>query len=179
MALVNTSISKVSINRIIKRLKQIQNSKINYWFFRYSLNWIKNRANTLLNQRTVGFKTSKVRDWDITITENGGKLENKDPNSGAIEFGIGIVGQFYKNPKAKNDPHIPASENGYQYMMNDHSETNWGWTFKLEDGQYIYTKGYGGKSFLYDSFVEYVQKQKYIEFYQRALDKVMKGIAVK
>ena len=168
-----------SINNVISKLKKIQNrfDKINYWYIRYSLNWIKNRANTLLDQRTNGYNSSNAREWNVFIENGVGKLENADPNSGAIEFGIGIIGSQGGNSKAKNDPRIVAMENNYQYMVNDHSQTNWGWTFQLPNGQYIYTRGYGGKSFLFDSLMEYINMGKAYEFYQKAFDKVMKGIA--
>lgn len=171
--------STKSINQVISRLKKIQQSqgKINYWFFRYSLNWIKNRANTLLDQRSNGYNSSHAREWNIIINGNSAKLENRDPNSGAIEFGIGIIGQMYKNEKAINDPHIIANENGYQYnQYSEYKDDNWGWTFQLPNGQYIYTQGYGGKSFLFDSLMEYKHSNKAYEFYQKAFDKVMKGI---
>lgn len=170
---------KKSINNIKKKLRLIQkkSSKIDYWFLRYSLNWIKNRAITLLNQRTNGYNSSNAREWQITIYGNEGKLENQDMNSGAIEFGIGTIGQFNINDKAKNDPRLVAQENNYIYNQSSKfKDSNMGWTFMLPDGRYIYTQGYGGKSFLFDAFIEYLSKKKYNEFYQKAFDKIMKNI---
>lgn len=171
--------STKSINQVISRLKKIQKrqGKINYWFFRYSLNWIKNRANTLLDQRSNGYNSSHAREWNIIIYENSAILENQDPNSGAIEFGTGIVGKYLKDPKARNDPHIPAQENNYQYNVESASKNDGYWTYKLPFNEmYITTRGYGGKSFLFDSLMEYKHKNLAFKFYQKAFDKVMKGI---
>lgn len=171
-----------SINDVIKRLKLIQRNadRVDYWFFDFSLRWIKNRANDLLDQRTNGYKSSNARDWKINIYDHNAILENKDMNSGAIEFGIGIKGQQNANLKAKNDPRIVAQENNYVYNQSSkYKDDTFGWTFQLPNGNYIYTHGYGGKSFLFDAFMEYLSKNMHNIFYQRAFDKVMKGIEVK
>ena len=172
-----------SINKIISNLKRIKKSseKIDYWFFRYSLQWIKERANALLDQRTNGYNSSQAREWTITYSRYNAKLENLDPNSGAIEFGIGIVGQEQKHESAKNDPHIVASENNYIYNQSSkYKNSEGGWNFYLPNGTLLVNfKGYGGKSFLYDSFMEYVQKDLHLTMYKRAFDKVMKSVIKK
>ena len=180
---VKVEISKSAINKIVSKLKavKINQDRINYLFFRYSLNWVKNRANTLLDQRTNGYYSSMAREWDIIIYNNVAKLENKDPNSGAIEFGVGIIGKYLKDPQSRNAPHVPAQENGYQYNVDSpYKDKDGYWTYYLPNmDMYIRTRGYGGKSFLYDSIVEYIQTEKYKMFYEQAFNKVMKGIAVK
>ena len=172
-----------SINKVISKLTKIQNSasRIDYWFFRYSLNWIKNRANTLLDQRTNGYNSSIARQWNIHYYNTSAILENQDPNSGAIEFGIGMTGLLeHKHPKAKNYNKGVAYENGYKFDVDSpYKDNNRNWSFQLPDGRWITTSGYVGKSFLFDAFMEYKQKKKYVELYQKAFDKVMKGIGKK
>lgn len=174
-----------SINQIISRLKKVQqnSNKIDYWFFRYSLTWIKNRANTLLDQRVnkdYPHPTTLAREWTITYSSTSSKLENVDPNSGAIEFGIGIVGETERHSKSINDVRKNAIDSGYIYNQPSESkDETGGWNFYI-DGNYIASfHGYPGKGFLYDSLMEYIQKKKYVEFYQKAFDKVMKGIIPK
>lgn len=165
----------ISIKKVIANLKKIQssNERMIYWFFRYSLNWIKNRANTLLNQRTNGYNSSKAREWTITYNKDYAKLENNDLNSGAIEFGIGYVGENYNQ-------HIASHQNGWDYNIPTQYKDQKGfWSFQLPNGTWITTRGYVGKSFLFDAFMEYKQTNKYSEFYQKAFDKVMKGIGKK
>jgi len=169
-----------SFDRVIKNLQKVQDSAstIDYWFFRYSLNWIKNRANTLLDQRTNGYNSSIARQWTIKYYNTFAILENDDPNSGAIEFGIGMTGLLqHKHPKAQNYNKGVAFENGYKYDVDSpYKDEHRNWSFKLPDGRWITTSGYVGKSFLFDAIMQYKQQKKYLEFYKRAFDKVMKGI---
>lgn len=170
--------TRKSVHKVISNLKKVKKlqSKIRYWFIKYSFTWIKNRANKLLNQRTNGYNSSNARSWEMKIYDTYGIMNNLDPNSGAIEFGIGIKGQQGPNTKAKNDVRIIASENGYKYNVpSDSKDDSGGWSFYLPDGTYIYTHGYGGKSFLYDALMEYKQKNIAIEMYKKAFDKVMGG----
>lgn len=176
------NVTNKSINNIISNIKKIQknSSKINYWFFRYSLTWIKNRANTLLDQRVNKdnpHPTTLARTWNIKYNENNAILENIDPNSAAIEFGIGIFGEQNLNSKVKNDQRKIAQESGYQYNVISNSKNEKGqWSFYIGDKFIVNYSGYAGKGFLYDSFMEYLQNKKYNEFYQKAFDKVMKSI---
>lgn len=168
-----------SFNKVISNLRKIQkkSNSIDYWFFRYSLNWIKNRANTLLDQRTNGYNSSIARQWTIKYYNTFAILENNDPNSGAMEFGIGLTGLYEMHPNAKNNIKNVAFENGYDYdRESPHKDMYRNWSFQLPDGRWITTNGYGGKSFLFDAVMEYKQNKKYIEFYQKAFDKIMKGV---
>ena len=86
----------------------------------------------------------------------------------------------HKHPKAKNYNKGVAYENGYKFDVDSpYKDDNRNWSFQLPDGRWITTSGYVGKSFLFDAFMEYKQKNKYSEFYQKAFDKVMKGIGKK
>ena len=173
------SSTKKSIHQVVSKLKKIKKAQIsiNYWFIKYSFNWIKKEANKKLNKRTRGYNSSMARQWKMNIYATYGMLENLEPNSGAIEFGIGIVGQQNTDKRAVNDVRQVAKENGYMYNMpSDSKDDTGGWLFYLPDGTAIYTHGYGGKSFLYDTLIEYKDKKIYLEMYQKAFDKVMKGI---
>lgn len=174
-----TSSTRKSIKKVIRKLRRIQanSGRINYWFFRYSLMWIKNRANTLLDQRTNGYNSSIARQWTIDYFDTFALLKNDDPNSAAIEFGIGVKGQTEVNSKVNSDIKMVALENGYQYNVPSEFKSDDGsWTFKLPDGKYITISGYAGKSFLYDSLMEYYARGLYNSLYQKAFDKVMRGI---
>lgn len=173
-------INKSAIDNIIKNIQKVQNLlrfKINYLFLQYSLNWIRKRAIELLDQRTNGYKSSNARQWEIINNGYSAKLINQDPNSASIEFGIGIKGQNEINENAQNDPRIIALKNGYKYnQKSDYKDDNGYWTFRLDDGTFLTINGYGGKSFLYDSLVEFIQKNMYYACYKKAFDEVMGGI---
>lgn len=164
------------LNKVIKNLKNIKNSsvEINTLFIDLSLQWIRDRANTLLDNdlryapHTFG---TNIREWEITITNNYGKLENRYENSAAIEFGIGTVG--------KNNPTTHAQKSSWQYNLGGNLRINdtGAWSFYDQRGEFWFNfKGYKGKSFLYDALMEYKDTKMYEIFYQQAFDIVMRKV---
>lgn len=165
------------INKIINNLKNIKNSanEIDTLFIKLSLEWIRDKANTLLDNNLSyepnTFGTS-IREWDIIINSNYGKLENRYENSASVEFGIGIVG--------KNNPTIHAQDSSWQYGVGYNLRINddsLGWTFRDQNGKlWINFTGYEGKSFLYDALMEYKDNKMYEFFYQQAFDRIMRKV---
>lgn len=164
------------LSKVLKNMKAIQQvlpSEVDYLFIDSSLDWISKRANENLNVRTQNFWGSDAREWTKTIFGSYGILRNKDENSASIEFGIGNVGARF-NGIINN---IAKSE-GWQYNVPSVSkDANGRWTFQdTRTGIWMTISGYQGKAFLYDAFVEYMQNKIWLNLYQVAFDKVMKGV---
>lgn len=162
------------VDKIIDNLQRIKKSSknINYLFIDKSLNWIKTQANKNLDARTNGYDSSNAREWTKKIYQNKGTLENNDMNSASIEFGIGRVGA------TRSLSNVVALENSYEYdRPSQYKDDNGYWTFMDNNtGIYITTRGYIGKSFLYDAFAEYMMNKHWVELYNEAFDEIMRGI---
>ena len=54
------SSTRKSIHQVVSKLKKIKKAQIsiNYWFIKYSFNWIKKEANKKLNQSFFDYLTS-------------------------------------------------------------------------------------------------------------------------
>lgn len=164
-----------NLNSIINKLKQIKKSKslIDHTFMDIALDRIITRANSILDTRSQHIYGSNARSWTKTIYRNHAILENNDMNSAAIEFGIGIVGELSSVEEVKQ------LTKKYKYNVpSEYKDDQGRWSFRDANTGIFFRdfSGYVGKSFLYDTFVEYMQNKLWIEDYQRAFDKVMRGI---
>lgn len=68
----------------------------------------------------------------------------------AVEYGIGIVG--------KNNRAYGASENFYEYDVNNHG--NYGWVYKDDSGNTHWTKGYEGRNVYYYTYIEIIKNME-------------------
>lgn len=158
--------------KTLNKLKKISESfdKINEQFFKQSFTWIKRRANRYLDKsvnKNNPHPTTYAREYTIHYYgKDSAVMINDEPNSAAIEFGIGQEG--------KAEPHALASEVGYRYDVNNHEF--YGWTFTLPNGTVVHTYGYGAKSFLYRALRDYINTGKYIEIYQKLMDRRLRSI---
>lgn len=164
-----------NLDTVVKNLRKVKNKitkKTNNLFLKNSAKWISNRADQLLEislTHESGYFHTNIKEWNIIITDNYVKLENNYENSAAVEFGIGVVG--------KENPHEHASQSYYQYDMRWNTDEQGRWSFYDQNGDFWYKfSGYKGKSFLYNAFMEYLQNKIYIQIYQEAFDKAMKGV---
>lgn len=163
------------LNKVINNLNNIKNNikNIDYEFINLSLEWVANKANINLDKRLNNpphFFGSSARSWTKKIYSTFGILENNDMNSASIEFGIGR--------KGKEKPNLQALENGYVYdKPSEFKDDNGNWVFQdVYTGLWIKFNGYEGKSFLYDTFSEYMLSNEWQKLYKIAFDKTMKGI---
>lgn len=188
--------NKISVNKVINNLTRIKKAlqkDIEKRFIHESLIWIANRANAILEQRTTGYHSSNAREWEYTYDQatHSGRLENKDMNSAAIEFGIGRYG---KNFQSNNSS--AARSAGWEWdVPSQYKDDNGCWVFKDKNGNLIglrtiinengqkqqerYFNGYQGKSFLFDAFIEYKDKEIYKEIYQKAFDNIIPNVIIK
>ena len=164
----NTTSTRKVINKL-KKLHEYQNN-IDQDFLSKSLEWIEKRAIKNLDEtvnKDFPHPTSFARDYMIIINGNSAKLVNTDPNSAAMEFGIGIEG--------KVSPHKLAQEQNYKYDVNNHNVD--GWSFTLPNGKRIITWGYGAKSFMYKALVEYMDSKQWLKIYQKLIDKKLRRLS--
>lgn len=168
------------IKNVINNLMTIEKKqdKILSVFLNLSYDYIVEKAiETLmprLNNEPDLFDTNITNPsgWEKIIT-NFGKgiiIQAIDDNSASIEFGIGIEG--------KKIPHVLANQVGYEYDVPSQSKDEFGrWTFLEKNTQKWYVKysGYDGKSFLYDTFIDYFYSDKWVELYDLATQKVLKS----
>lgn len=169
-----------NLDKTIKNLKKVRNSienKIFSLFIKKSLIWIRDRAINILESKLsfspnwFGTNVTNVSSWSIRqISAKSFVLENNYENSAAIEFGIGVKGQ--------ENPHELAQENGYEYnQYSESKDLNGTFTFTDQNDQVWYRfSGYVGKSFLYDSLMEYKQNDIWKQIYQQAFDEIMRGV---
>lgn len=163
--------SRTSKNKVITRLRRIRDNqnKIITEFLKLSLNWIEKKANSNLDKsvnKDFPHPTTQAREYSHNFYKNRAVLSNDEPNSAAIEFGIGQEGLA--------DPHPLSAQEGYLYDVNGHGFE--GWEFYLPDGTKVHTYGYGAKAFLYKALVEYMDKKIWVQMYQSAVDKVLRRI---
>lgn len=163
------------LNRVLQNLQNVRKSlydNVEYLFIDYSLEWIKKRANANLDKRTSHFWGSDAREWTKKIYKTYGMLENQDMNSASIEFGIGRTGAGF------SEISTIAKEQGWEYDVPSVNKDSLGrWTFKdARTGIWVTFSGYQGKSFLYDAFIEYMQDRVWVELYEKAFNKCMRGV---
>ncbi len=173
--------TKQVITNLKNIVKNIKNNEINKLAIKYSLIWISNRANEILKERVnnpIGTFGSNVLEWDLIVTENIGKLQNKFNNSASIEFGIGIVGEKNQYNISLDGATIP-----YRYNVpSEHKQDDGSWKFidektgaKIGFGANKFY-GYEGKSFLYDSCMEFIWNDMWGKLYEQAFNKTMERI---
>lgn len=171
------------LNQVVNKLNNLKNSQliIRRLFFEKTANYIINQATEILLTRLdnplntfdsdIVDKDSPNRCWDIDYTDNKVTITNKFDNSASVEFGIGVVGQ--------NSPHSEASNAGYVYNVASPAKDTLGrWTFIEQNTGQLYFKysGYKGKSFLYDSLVEYYFQKMWGKLYEEAFAEVFKKL---
>ena len=139
------SLSEESIDALIDTLKGIKKSKqkMASEITRLSLHQMKDYAQERV-RKTVG-KTGYPptgeleQNFQIKRNRSKGTLKNVHPNSAAVEFGTGIVGE--------SSPHPLAGEQSYQYDVNEHGEQGWDYGENHE----FHTQGEVAHRFMYDS----------------------------
>lgn len=168
------------INQVINNLRKVRNAinnDINSLFINKSLEWIRDRAIEILTTKLsnppnwFGTNVLDTSTWVIKkISKNSYILENTYENSASIEFGIGIV--------AEENPHNWAEEAHYKYNEpSEYKDLNGCWTFTDQNDEVWYRfRGYEGKSFLYDAFMEYKQNNIWVKKYQEAFDEIMRSV---
>lgn len=168
------------INQVINNLRKVRNSinnDINSLFITKSLEWIRDRAIEILSIKLknppnwFGTNVLDKSTWFIKqISKNSYILENTYENSASIEFGIGIV--------AEENPHGWADEAHYEYNKpSEYKDLNGRWSFKDQNDTVWYRfRGYEGKSFLYNAFMEYQQNNIWVKKYQEAFDEIMRSV---
>ena len=164
--------------KVVNNLKKIQNSAIDIdtLFIRKSLEWIRDRANINLDNRSTHFWGSEARLWNIKIYATYGILENQDMNSGAIEFGIGLEGA--KSDLSEYNRTYSDIDSRYAYdLPSEYKDDKGYWTFHdARTDRWLTFRGYMGKSFLYDALMEYKQNKMWVKLYQEAFDEIMRSI---
>lgn len=163
------------LKKVINNLTNIKKSAndIDRLFIQLSLEWIKNRANEILDSdlsyapNTFG---TNIREWDIIINNHSGRLENKYENSAGVEFGVGVVGEM--------NPTIHAQNSHWQYNTSYGEKDDEGaWSFYDQNGKFWYKfTGYKGKSFLYKALMEYKDYKIWYILYQQAFDTIMRKV---
>lgn len=115
--------------KIIKNQKKIIAEQMIPEYLRRSAEWIKNRANEILNQSDIGVEIAQniSSSWYIeNISNNRIKLFNVSWKSAYVEFGVGIVGA--------NQPHPNASNTNYEYNVEtQYKNLDGSWVFSVAD----------------------------------------------
>lgn len=158
---INEAIKK--LNKFKKNLSQIENE-----FCYESCKWLQEKANMNLDNSTLGFNTSDIRNsWNIEKVSIGSftnyRLYNVDNISVYAEFGTGLVGG--------TNPHPSSMNANYEYDTNGHGEK--GWTFYNEEQGLMLTGfcGYVGKLFLYNAMWDYFYKNYYKSVFNSIVSK--------
>lgn len=151
-------------NELLEFKSNLQNIKTS--FIENSLDWIITQANYYFMERTRKHGSSSLTNimqlWVYyPIDDNTYRLVNESEVGAYVEFGTGIVGKLDTNNR--------ASQVGWQYDVNNHG--NDGWTYYNEEiGAYVHTKGYAGKSFLYDAFWDYFYHKEYLNILNQTIN---------
>lgn len=166
------------LNQVINKLNNLKKSQliIREIFFEKTANYIIKQANDILVTRLDNplntFNSDVTNSWDIDYSDiNKVVITNTYDNSASIEFGIGIVGQM--------SPHNEASSAGYVYNVASLDKDAFGrWNFYEPNTNQFYFKysGYKGKSFLYDSLIDYYFKNMWGRLYEEAFAEVFKKL---
>lgn len=118
-----------------------------------------------------GIWLDDVNKWTIEVNKKGiGRLECNDEIGTYVEFGIGVRGSY--------SPHPEATSVGYQYNMPSEAKKEDGsWTFQDQRGYWwVDFRGYVGKYFLYDAFMEFKNDDLYTKICKQVFDKTMKRV---
>lgn len=147
----------------LERMKKVA-KQINDEFLKRCLVWIKERADFYLDRRVGKYKgTAEIsKSWIIEkVDKNRWRLRNVNPVGAYVEFGTGLIGE--------QNPHGKANELGYEYDVNNHGSKGWNWENEELGISMFGFKGYEGKSFLYDAFLDFTIFGKYKEIYQELI----------
>jgi hypothetical protein len=176
---INIELNKKSINEAIKALKKqkkvFAEQAIPEFMLR-SAEWIKQRANEILNGSDIGVQIVQTitSSWHIeVISKSHIVLYNMSWKSAYVEFGVGIVGQ--------STPHPNASQTNYEYNVDSpYKYSNGGWEFSVADkseldipneaiieqnyssvyGLTIYTKGTQGVWYLFNALEDFKLREE-------------------
>ena len=176
---INIELNPKSIREAIKTLKnqkKVLSEQAIPEFMLRSTEWIKNRANEILNGSDIGVQIVQniTSSWHIDIISNSHiVLYNMSWKSAYVEFGVGIVGQ--------STPHPNASQTNYEYNVDSpYKYSNGGWAFSVADqseldipkdaiieqsyssfyGLTIYTRGTQGLWYLFNAMEDYKLREE-------------------
>jgi hypothetical protein len=129
---INIEFSKKSIKEAIKILENQKKSLTEKMISEYMLRsaeWIKLRANEILNSSDIGVEIVQniTSSWHIDIiSKTRIILYNMSWKAAYVEFGVGIIGQTDKHPNADNA--------GYEYNVDSSKKFGQGhWQFTVDD----------------------------------------------
>ena len=176
---INISLNKKSIQQAIKTLekqKNVINEQMIPEYMKRAAEWIKFRANEILNFSDIGMDVVQniTSSWHIdTISKSHIVLYNMSWKSAYVEFGVGIIGQ--------NSQHPNASQTNYEYNVpSPYKYSNGGWAFSVDDqsqldipkeaiieqnyssvyGLNIYTKGTKGVWYLFNAMEDFKLREE-------------------
>ena len=129
---INIELNQKSIKEAIKILqkqKKVITEQAIPEYIQKSAEWIKNRANEILNGSDIGVEVVQniTSSWHIDIISKSHIiLYNMSWKSAYVEFGVGIVGQTDKHPN--------ADKTGYEYNVESGKKFGQGfWQFTVDD----------------------------------------------
>lgn len=176
---INIELNKKSIQeaiKILRKQKKVFSEQALPEFMLRSADWIKNRANEILNGSDIGVDVVQniTSSWHIdTISKSHIVLYNMSWKSAYVEFGVGIVGQ--------DAPHPNASKTNYEYNVESpYKYSNGGWAFSVADqseldipkeaiieqnyssvyGLTIYTRGTQGVWYLFNAMEDFKLREE-------------------
>jgi hypothetical protein len=133
---INIEFNRKSIKEAIKTLqkqKKILSEQVIPEFMLRSAEWIKLRANEILNGSDIGVQIVQniTSSWHIDVISNSHiVLYNMSWKSAYVEFGVGIIGQTSKHPN--------ADKTGYEYDVTSEYKFGQGfWKFNVEDSSWL------------------------------------------
>lgn len=129
---INVELNKKSIQNAIKALqkqKKVVSEQMIPEYMLRSAEWIKKRANEILNSSDIGVQIVQniTSSWHIDKISNSHiVLYNMSWKAAYVEFGVGIVGQTSKHPN--------ADMAGYEYNVESGKKFGQGhWQFAVSD----------------------------------------------
>lgn len=176
---INIELNQKSIKEAIKILqkqKKVLTEQAIPEYMQKSAEWIKNRANEILNGSDIGVEVVQniTSSWHIDIISKSHiMLYNMSWKSAYVEFGVGIIGQ--------KSPHPNASQTNYEYNVDSpYKYSNGGWAFSVADqseldipqdaiieqsyssiyGLNIYTRGTQGVWYLFNAMEDFKLREE-------------------
>lgn len=129
---ITVELNRKSIREAIKTIKsqrKVLAEQMIPEYMQKSAEWIKNRANEILESSDIGVKVVQniASSWHIDIISNSHLiLYNMSWKAAYVEFGVGVVGQA--------EPHPNASQTNYEYNVDSpHKYSDGGWAFSVPD----------------------------------------------
>jgi hypothetical protein len=176
---INIELNKKSIQnakKLLKKQEKILTEQVIPEFMLKAADWIKLRANEILNSSDIGVEIVQniTSSWHIDIISNTNiVLYNMSWKSAYVEFGVGIVGQSM--------PHPNASKTNYEYNVDSpYKYSDGGWAFSVADqseldipkdaiieqnyssvyGLTIYTRGTQGVWYLFNAMEDFKLREE-------------------